>query len=59
METKEEFVKRLLLELPKLSGSRLARIVQCDPKLVSSVRKELLAKGEIRRCEAPDDEEDI
>lgn len=55
-ETKE-IIRRFLRELPATSNGRIERIVGCDVKVVSQIRRELLDSGEIPRAEVDEDKE--
>jgi len=54
-ERVREIVRRFLMELPATSDSRIARIVGCDPKVVSRIRREMLDSGELHRAELDED----
>lgn len=47
--------KRFLQELPATSDRKIARIVGCDPKVVSQIRKLLLDSGELHKHEVYED----
>lgn len=42
-------VRRFLQELPATSDREIAKIVGCDPKVVSQIRRELMDAGELQR----------
>ena len=50
-ERVREIVGRFLQELPATSDRKVAKIVGCDPKVVSQIRRELLDSGELHRAE--------
>lgn len=54
-DSQRETIKRLLLELPAMGDSRIAKIVGCDMRGVSRIRREMLDSGEIHRHEPPGD----
>ncbi len=55
---KQEIIKRFLLELPATSDGRISKIVGCDLRLVSQVRRELQDSGELPRREIDDGKAD-
>jgi len=48
-ERVREIIRRFLQELPATSNGRIARIVGCELRVVSQIRRELLDAGELRR----------
>ncbi len=51
------FISRLLKEMPVWSDRKVARILDCDVRLVANIRAEMVASGELRRL-GPDEYDD-
>ena len=57
-ERVREIIRRFLMELPAASDRKIAKIIQCDVKHVSQLRRALLDAGELQKFEL-DKEGDI
>lgn len=54
---KKEYIRRMLKEVPTWQDRKIARIFECDVQLVTDIREEMVASGELRRLAA--DEYDV
>ncbi len=51
---KKEYIRRMLKEVPIWQDRKIARIFECDAQIVTDIREEMVASGELRRL-APDE----
>ena len=54
-ERVRETVRRFLQELPATSDRKIAKIVGCEPSLVNGIRRQMIASGELRQHDPPED----
>jgi hypothetical protein len=52
---KKGLIRRHLLKYPMASDRKIAELLECVPKEVNLVRKDMLDSGEIRRIDADKD----